>query len=77
MTLSMEACEAARCEREGQEDAKRRVPKLDRSAIPEESYLSFASFVSGYRKGRSHRSAVSFVFRVSPFPLVSFVRRFD
>lgn len=37
--------------------AKRRVPKLDRSAIPEESYLSFASLASGYGKGRSHRSA--------------------
>ncbi|KAF3424715.1 hypothetical protein E2986_06620 [Frieseomelitta varia] len=38
VTLSMKACEEG-----GPEDAKRRVPKLDRSAIPEESYLSFAS----------------------------------
>lgn len=30
------------------------MPKLDWSAISEESYLEFASSVSSYRKGRPH-----------------------
>ena len=47
----------------GRADCERRVPKLDRCAISEESYLSFASSVSGYGKGRSHRNAVSSVHR--------------